>query len=162
MQLCWLLDRKTLFNRICRINAKSYPFTHAFLGVRFKVVRESACMACKRSAVRSRYSPPKKHCTSFEVRCFSFCFLESCRPKCFDAQFCRLMDGNPQFLLFRCFWKGLLGTSKPVNSIARCRLWDSRQTANSSHFDYSNFILKKKTCRMKWYSRFWEKMIVKR
>ena len=29
-------------------------------------------MACKRSAVRSRYSPPKKHCTSFEVRCFSF------------------------------------------------------------------------------------------
>ena len=40
MQLCWLLDRKTLFNRIWRINAKSYPFTHAFLGVRFKVVRE--------------------------------------------------------------------------------------------------------------------------
>ena len=27
-----MLDRKTLFNRICRINAKSYPFTHAFLG----------------------------------------------------------------------------------------------------------------------------------
>ena len=33
-------------------------------------------MACKRSAVRSRYSPPKKHCTSFEVRCFSFLFRQ--------------------------------------------------------------------------------------
>ena len=59
---CWA--EKSFFNQIWRINAKSYPFTHAFLGVRFKVVRESACMACKRSAVRSRYSPPKKHCTS--------------------------------------------------------------------------------------------------
>ena len=74
MLLCWLLDRKSLFNRIWRINAKSHPFAHAFLGVRFKVVQESACMACKRSAVRSRYSPPKKHCTSQEVQCFSFCW----------------------------------------------------------------------------------------
>ena len=33
-------------------------------GVRECVVRESACMACKRSAVRFLYSPPKKHRTS--------------------------------------------------------------------------------------------------
>ena len=31
-----MLDRKSLFNRIWRINAKSYPFTHAFMGVRFR------------------------------------------------------------------------------------------------------------------------------
>ena len=42
MQLCWLLDRKSLFNRIWRIDVKSHPFAHAFMGVGFKVVRESA------------------------------------------------------------------------------------------------------------------------
>ena len=55
-----------------RINAKLSLFPHVCVGVCFDTVRESACMACKRSPVRSRYSPPKKHCTSFEVRCFSF------------------------------------------------------------------------------------------
>ena len=33
-----IVGQKIIFNRICRINAKSHPFTHAFLGVRFKVV----------------------------------------------------------------------------------------------------------------------------
>ena len=59
-----------------RINAKLNLSPRFRVGVRFDTVRESACMACKRSAVRSRYSPPKKHCTSFEVRCFSFCFIQ--------------------------------------------------------------------------------------
>ena len=36
MQLCGLLDRKSLFNRIWRINVKSYPFTHAFMGGAFQ------------------------------------------------------------------------------------------------------------------------------
>ena len=55
-----------------RINAKLSLSPRFRVGVCFDTVRESACMACKRSPVRSRYSPPKKHCTSFEVRCFSF------------------------------------------------------------------------------------------
>ena len=33
-----IVGQKIIFNRIWRINAKSHPFTHAFLGVRFKVV----------------------------------------------------------------------------------------------------------------------------
>ena len=33
-------------------------------------------MACKRSAVRSRYSPPKTHCTNI-VWCVSFCILKT-------------------------------------------------------------------------------------
>ena len=37
-----IVGQKIIFNRIWRISVKSYPFTHAFLGVRFKVVRESA------------------------------------------------------------------------------------------------------------------------
>ena len=59
-----------------RINAILSLSPHFRVGVCFDTVRESACMACKRSAVRSRYSPPKKHCTSFEVRCFSFLFQQ--------------------------------------------------------------------------------------
>ena len=41
-----------------RINAKLSLSPHFRVGVRFDTVRESACMACKRSPVRSRYSPP--------------------------------------------------------------------------------------------------------
>ena len=90
-----------------RINAKLNLSPRFHVGVRFDTVRESACMACKRSAVRSRYSPPKKHHTSCEVWCFSFCFLRGCIENQPNAWFCRRMDGNPQFLLFRCFWKCL-------------------------------------------------------
>ena len=37
-----IVGQKIIFNQIYRINAKSYPFTPAFPGVRFKVVRERA------------------------------------------------------------------------------------------------------------------------
>ena len=68
----WIPRLNYTFEKIKRINAKYYSSSHLCVGVRECVVRESACMACKRSAVRSRYSPPKKHCTSCEVQCFSF------------------------------------------------------------------------------------------
>ena len=51
-------------------------------------------MACKRSAVRSRYSPPKKHCTSFEVRCFSFYGSRFLRLHCFACMSFRLFAEN--------------------------------------------------------------------
>ena len=58
-----------------RINAILSLSPHFRVGVCFDTVRESACMACKRSAVRSRYSPPKRHCTVCAV---SFFFLHVC------------------------------------------------------------------------------------
>ena len=45
-------------SKIRRINVEYRPSPHLCVGVRECVVRESACMACKRSPVRSRYSPP--------------------------------------------------------------------------------------------------------
>ena len=68
-------------------------------------------MACKRSAVRSRYSPPKKHCTSHEVRCFSFFeakFWGGCiaSPVPFSG-FCRRFLYNPQLLTLHHFQKGM-------------------------------------------------------
>ena len=113
MQLCWLLDRKSLFNRIWRINAKSYPFTHAFMGVRFKVVRESACMACKRSPVRSRYSPPKK-ALYFVGSMVLFFFAEAGFGglHCFACTIFRLFAGGsyttPNFWLYTVFKKECL------------------------------------------------------
>ncbi len=52
------------------LQRKSSSIPTALCGVCNRVVRESACMACKRSPVRSRFT--KKHCTSHEVRCFFF------------------------------------------------------------------------------------------
>ena len=48
------------------------PIHTRFSGGCFDTVRESACMACKRSPVRSRYSLPQKHCTSLEYSAFLF------------------------------------------------------------------------------------------
>ena len=90
-----IVGQKNTFNRIWRINAKSYPFTHAFLGVRFKVVRESACMACKRSPVRSRYSPPKSTVLRRKYGAFLFAEADFWGLHCFACTVFRLLQAVP-------------------------------------------------------------------
>ena len=53
-----------------RINAILSLSPHFRVGVCFDTVRESACMACKRSPVRSRYSPPEGKAPHGNVWCF--------------------------------------------------------------------------------------------
>ena len=69
-------------SKIRRINAEYRSSSHLCVGVRECVVRESACMACKRSPVRSRYSPPDlRHCTGM---CgVFFCFAATRIACCF-------------------------------------------------------------------------------
>ena len=67
-------------------------------------------MACKRSAVRSRYSPPKKHHTSCEVWCFSFLSESKWGGIASPAPFsglCRQFLYNPQLLTLHRFQKGM-------------------------------------------------------
>ena len=67
-------------------------------------------MACKRSAVRSRYSPPKKHHTSCEVWCFSFLSESKLGGIASPAPFsglCRQFLYNPQLLTLHRFQKGM-------------------------------------------------------
>ena len=59
-----IVGQKIIFNRIWRINAKSHPFTHAFLGVRFKVVGRALAWHAR----GHRFDPgnlhqKEKHCT---------------------------------------------------------------------------------------------------
>ena len=58
-----------------RINAILSLSPHFRVGVCFDTVRESACMACKRSPVRSRYSPPKS--TVLRRKYGAFLFAEA-------------------------------------------------------------------------------------
>ena len=105
----WIPRLNYTFEKMKRTNAKYYSSSHLCVGVRECVVRESACMACKRSAVRSRYSPPKKHCTSQEVWCFSF-LLKPVFGGCIASPapfsgFCRRFLYNPQLLTLHRFQK---------------------------------------------------------
>ena len=54
----WIPRLNYTFEKMKRTNAKYYSSSHLCVGVRECVVQESACMACKRSPVRFRYSPP--------------------------------------------------------------------------------------------------------
>ena len=72
----WIPRSNYTFVEIKRINAEYRSSSHLCVGVRECVVRESACMACKRSPVRSRYSPPDlRHCTEM---CGVFFVLRRC------------------------------------------------------------------------------------
>ena len=69
--------------------------SHAFMGVRFKVVRESACMACKRSPVRSRYSPPKSTVLRRKYGAFLFAEADFWGLHCFACTVFRLLQAVP-------------------------------------------------------------------
>ena len=71
----WIPRLNYTFEKMKRTNAKYYSSSHLCVGVRECVVQESACMACKRSPVRSRYSPPKS--TVLRRKYGAFLFAEA-------------------------------------------------------------------------------------
>ena len=106
----WIPRLNYTFEKMKRTNAKYYSSSHLCVGVRECVVQESACMACKRSPVRSRYSPPKS--TVLRRKYGAFLFAEAgfwgciASPAPFSG-ICRRFLYNPQLLTLHHFQKGL-------------------------------------------------------
>ena len=106
----WIPRLNYTFEKMKRTNAKYYSSSHLCVGVREWVVRESACMACKRSPVRSRYSPPKS--TVLRWKYSAFLFAEAGFWGCIASPapflgFCRRFLYNPQLLTLHRFQKGM-------------------------------------------------------
>ena len=77
------------------LQRKSSSIPTALCGVCNRVVRESACMACKRSAVRSRYSPPKSTVLRWKYSAFLFAEVGFWGLHCFSCTVFRLLQAVP-------------------------------------------------------------------
>ena len=77
------------------INVKCCSSSHLCVGVRECVVQESACMACKRSPVRSRYSPPKSTVLRRKYGAFLFAEAGFWGLHCFACTVFRLLQAVP-------------------------------------------------------------------
>ena len=104
----WIPRLNYTFEKMKRTNAKYYSSSHLCVGVRECVVQESACMACKRSPVRSRYSPPKSTVLRRKYGAFLFAEADFGGLHCFACTIFRRFLYNPQLLTLRHFQKECL------------------------------------------------------
>ena len=91
----WIPRLNYTFEKMKRTNAKYYSSSHLCVGVRECVVQESACMACKRSPVRSRYSPPKSTVLRRKYGAFLFAEADFWGLHCFACTVFRLLQAVP-------------------------------------------------------------------
>ena len=91
----WILKWERCFSQIERISVEYRSSSHLCVGVRECVVRESACMACKRSPVRSRYSPPKSTVLRRKYGAFLFAEADFWGLHCFACTVFRLLQAVP-------------------------------------------------------------------
>ena len=104
----WILKWERCFSQIERISVEYRSSSHLCVGVRECVVRESACMACKRSPVRSRYSPPKSTVLRRKYGAFLFAEAGFWWLHCFACTIFRRFLYNPQLLTLHHFQKECL------------------------------------------------------